>query len=308
VALAVALIGAIAWYLAAHRSELAPVLERLDWRLWVAVGLLRLLAVVCTVAAGRAVLRPHLPRLGFSEYFLVSTASLYAALVSPAGATLSKAAYLRQRHGLPLLHFGGLQLTLLLCLTGASSLAALIGLGLLSAQDPRDLAPLWLIATAGLACGLLPLLGRLGPIARLAALAPRLRPALAVWRSSARAGFLARAVLPWVALRALAGFLALGTLFAAFSGEAHAWLVGGTVDGITATLNLVRITPGNLGPYEWAVSLLGGWFALPLTAVLAAALAYRFLALAAAGGMAACILALRRLHPAIKTRDQPETP
>jgi uncharacterized membrane protein YbhN (UPF0104 family) len=307
-ALAVLLLGAVAWYLAAHWSELGPVLGRLDWRLWVGVGLLRLIAVVCAVAAGRALLRPHLPRLGFGEYFLVSTAGLYAAFVSPAGATLSKGVYLRQRHGLPLLHFGGLQVTLLLCLTGATSVAALIGLGLLSAQDSRDLGLLWAIALAGLACGLLPLLGRLGPVARLAEQVPRLRPALEVWRSSARPGFLARAVLPWAALRALVGFLALGALFVAFSGEPRAWLVGGTVDGITATLNLVRITPGNLGPYEWAVSLLGHWFALPLTAALAAALAYRFLALAAAGIMALGILALRRLRPALNTQSLTEAP
>lgn len=277
------LLGGMTWYLLEHKEELQTVLSRISASTLLVVALLRLTALLCMVQAALALLKNRIPDLSFPEYLMVSTMGLFAGYLSPGGSSLSKAAYLKALHQLPISVFAGLQASLLLAVLATSSLIGMVGLWLLGVHSDRTVWPLWSIAFAGLAIGLLPLIaGSKLPNFATSGI-PWLQSFLEVWRESGFRGRWITRIWPWLLMRSIIGFLGLGYLLQELALAEHAFLVGGTLDNLSATFNVIRVTPGNLGTYEWGISLLGSYMGVTLSSVLVAALIYRVLGIVSAG-------------------------
>lgn len=284
----------------AYLAGSGEVLARLGgYPAWVvvAVMLLRLTGFMLFVAATWLVLRPLAPRAGFVEFYQLSVSSfLFGNFTGAGGGIAVKALYLKRLHDLPYLRFAGIQVMLVAVMLGLAGLIALLGVGALTLTGTKVAWVLVLACLGALGLGLAPALSaRWYRPDRLRA-HPKLLTLIEGWEALLTAGALRCRLLVLMALRGMTGFLALGCLFYAMQATAPGFLLGGTIDALTTVLQVVRVTPGNLGIYEWCIGLFSEVAHFPLVDGLLSAVLYRFCGLTAIAASGA-LLHLSRLWP-----------
>lgn len=301
IALAAVLVAALGLALYQARDELAR-LAGLDVLTLTALLLLRMLAFALFSAASLVVLERVAPTLSWRELTVVSGAgALLGHLLPAGGGAAAKGIYLRQRHGLGYAAFVGAQTVLAILVLAASGAAAVLGLALLGLVADQTqpwfgaLLALLLLGTP------LPLLIARPLLHRLARGVRRLRPLVLVWGRliGQPRRLLLIAGLLWV--RALMTFAALGLTYRALDPGGAAFLVGGVLDALTSVLQVIRITPANLGLYEGSLSLLGQSYGTTLAVGILAAVVTRLSGVLAVACVSLLLLCEPRTRQALRT-------
>jgi len=295
------LIGATAVYLWQYQHELQT-LANLSLVLIAGVFMARLAAYVLMVASHWWITRQRAPAVAFSEYLLVSAnGSALGTFGLPGTSYAIKTLYLKHSHGLGYADFFAVNLIAGLVTLTSSGLIALGGLTLLELTGGTSSGWIWLCA-ANLLVGPALLLGfslrwlNYVQAKRFAQVKGTLTELLRDWSRLGPA-------FGGLALRGLISFLGFGFLFQSLSGNGLA--AGGTVDALSFALRLVRVTPGNLGLYEWVVATFAKGLGATLAVGLLCALLYRVI------GSLAMLTAglLSRLAPRpAQSADSTETP
>lgn len=301
IALAAVLAATLGLALYQARGEFTR-LAGLDLPTLGALLLLRILAFALFIAASLVMLERVAPTLSWRELTVISGAGALLGHLLPAGGGLAaKGVYLHRRHGLGYFAFAGAQAVLAVLVLAAAGATAILGLALLGlvADQPQPWLGGWLalllIATP------LPLLIARPLLHRLARRIRRLRPLVLVWGRVAGQPrrLLLIALLLW--FRALVTFAAMGLTYHALAPGGAAFLVGGVLDGLTAVLQVVRITPANLGLYEGSLSLLGQAYGATLATGLLAAVVTRLTAAVAVATVSLTLLCEPRTRQVLRS-------
>ena len=270
------LTGAAALYFFQHRSELAELLASLQADDVVGLAILRVVAFGLFVKASLSQMRPVATRLPYSELFVLSTTANLASYALPAaGGVATKAIYLQRRYGVGYATFAGIQTVLLLVSLVVSGVICALGLIALQLIQGQVSLLLWVMAASCIAVGLIPF-----PIGKvwMKRWSPRVEARDGWYLALLHRRAAIQATL-WLLLRGAVAFVTMGWLFVLLNRGMDTFLMGGIIESATVVFQIVRITPGNVGFYEWAVSVLGSQAGITLISGLTAAVGYRLLSL-----------------------------
>ena len=236
------MVGLIAWFFWAHWSDVRALK-------WVPPGVLAVVAlaqafgVLLHSAAFLPVVRCFGPKVGYFELVALSTGGTVASALLPLGGAVVKAAYLEREHGVA--HRDAVSALAYFSLLRVVASAVVAGAGLLLYQTLYE-APnpgLWMIATGAFLMALLPLLvPRWG----------RFTKPQGVWAPVLLLGM----------VRTVVGFFSGGVLLLSLIGSGSAFWAGGVAASLALIVELIKVTPGNLGIVESGVALvvsLFGW-------------------------------------------------
>ena len=269
----VGLLAAMAFYLYGHWNDLSLV-SVLSLQVALFIIAARAVAFLVAVQANTELVRMFAPTIGRIEFLVLSSSSLLLGQLAPPGSTYAaKTVYLRKRHGLRHQEFFAISLVLGFLALAASGITALLALTIMWLRDLHipvmfSIGAVGMLAPIALFLGLPAVFSNtVGRIKRLEVLVNTGTQLRASNRRILRASF-------FLLIRSLVSFSGFGILFMTLTDE-HGFLLGGVVDALSTILRLVRISPGNLGIYEWMVAGLGHGVGATLSTGLVAAALYR---------------------------------
>jgi len=294
-AIAVVLLVAVAWYLYEHRDDIF-IVSALSLQVILLAVTARAIAFIAAVQANFAVIRLFTPVLGKLEFLVLSSGGLLLGHLAPPGSTYAaKSIYLKRRHNLGHQQFLAVSLVVGFLALATSGAIALLALGIIWAASSEFPALSWVAALTMLIPTAIflrfphtfsALLGRVKKLGGLARTWNHLRSARgSIWHASI-----------FLLGRALASFVGFGVLFMALTGGSDWFLRGGVVDALSAVLRLVRLSPGNLGIYEWMVAGFGHDMGAALSTGLVAAASYRLAGMVGVALVALIALGLQNIQ------------
>ncbi len=271
----IVLLMSLAWHLWYHPAEIRRLAE-ISLPTLASVLIAQLAAYIIQVGTTWWLTRIFIPALGLWEYFLVSSSGFVIGMYGLPGTSYAvKTIYCKQRYGFSHIGFLAINIVIgLLALFTAGTVACgaltLIGFG----GNPVHIG-LWLLAI-GLTLGAIIVLVMVDKVLPLVHFEKTAR-FTEFYRQIIQDHVGLRLVLISLTFRSVFSFFGFGLLFYALGGGSL--LAGGTIDALSTLLRLVRITPGNLGIYEWSVASLGQWLDASLATGLIAAGLYRLIGL-----------------------------
>jgi uncharacterized membrane protein YbhN (UPF0104 family) len=281
-AIVVALLAAMAVYLARNRAELAAI-ARLSPGTILVTSVLQLLAQLFLNASMLLPLRTLVKDLGFWELYAVRAGgSVVGSLLPVAGGVAVRLAYLRRR-GVTYLDFTWATLVsnvLALAAAGALAMTVLTISWGTAGRPPQAVlavaAGVFVLSAAAVAVLEAILRASRAPMPRRWAWLAQM-PSL-----GSTPGMTAGVFLHSMGRHGL-NFVIFGLLAQSLTRAPGDFLSGGLLYALTSPVRMVNITPANLGVTEWVVALVGKALAFDLTTGLVAALAFRGVSLVAVG-------------------------
>lgn len=261
-----------AYFVIAHPAELER-LRGIGWPVAGGILLLRVASGLLHAISQRLLFRSFGRSVPLPELILLNTGGTIANLLAPLAGASMKALLLKKRHEVDLSEFAGAMGALGALRIIAAGLAALVGMSLLLGVQTLGVQA-WLYAAGTTLLGVALLAGA-APISRVVQRLRMLRRLSEAWQILVGDRRTLTLVSMLTVVRTLIGFVAFGWLVLAMGAGSLA--AGGTMGSVAQTLEIVKVTPGNLGSYELLAGATGEALGISLTTgVLVAAVARLF--------------------------------